>query len=330
MKSTRGSKNSPGLTRAFMSVLLAAVMIAGSVPNLVAAVRGAGSLNPDRPANTARPSIETLQGRVTQLKQRSRSKKVLARAERMRLFYDYLTASTPEEARTRLADIRADRLRRASQAGDGQWLRPRPTRIPFAPPATPQVTGMVDHEEAEHLISGPSLSPARSECYLGEEEPCQTQEEQDEFEMFVEEALYEVASIEDEYYQSDSDYNDYCSEFPWNCSTAPDGRMVPSPMAGPNAVECAGCAEQANQAVTEIVATGIAALLAAGKLDEAKQAAKYMSKYTVLALRATVGAGIITAAFWTGYFTACVIDTLFFTDPFEPSVASLRYNPLLG
>lgn len=309
-----------------VSLMLVMALIGSAIPGLHATSTG-GAQQSRSALTEAAPTDAKAQ--IAQLKKRSRAAQIVARAERMQLFHDYLTAPTPALAKARLLAIRADRLQRASVSGDSSWQRPRPTRLTM-PPAL--LAPAVDVSEAGS--HGPS---SRSECYLGEEEPCQTQEEQDEFEMFLGESLYEVATLETEYYESEGDYAAHCSEYPWTCYTTPDGET--RPLSGPSVLECAdaSCFDQANQALTEIVTTGIAALLAAGKLDEAKVAAKHMSKYTVYALRATVGVGLVTAAFWTGYYSACVIDTLFFqelnhnhVDPYEPSVGFRLHAPRLG
>lgn len=228
----------------------------------------------------------------------SRNERLLARAQRLELWIPILSARTSQEYTEAVRRLPVKVIQ--SRADDGgvlkQFVAGGKVRLELRTAPAGPVVNTADEGIGDR--SGPSLTKLLSSCYLEEEEPCQTPEEED---FWATEIAW--AEAETDYAQADDNeahevWDEYCSNNSWD-STACDYASGPS--------SAPPCWQEALESGAGIFASAIAYLGAKGKLDDARLAGKALSVSSVAAARLTMVGAAITGGWSAGYFLGCTL-----------------------
>ncbi len=266
-------------------------------------------------ASAAQP-VKALSSQFAEMRQ-SKIPKIAARGRRLLLLLEAVYSVTSSEKRAKLLTVRALRLQ--SRLG---------TAVPEGERSRKLSTDSSSYSAARTLRprsdspSGPFVPT--SDCYLEESEPCMTETEMDDEELYLDEV---IAEIDDAQWDLDSDisvYEDYCSQNPWNCE---EGSGPESPD-GASIVGCRQtCWASANEATHNLAVTALAALAAKGKLMDARLAAP-LSLATTAACDIAIMAAFGMGSYWLGWFTGCLLGIHSGPDAVNPFEPGFGYSPL--
>jgi hypothetical protein len=168
------------------------------------------------------------------------------RGNAMSLWLDIASAQTHQERHARIRQLPVT-VRTSQASEDGrvvkEFVMEGKTRLQVSFAVAP----------SHSALSGPSIS---DDCYGGEPEPCSTQEDMDDLFVLLADSNNELSSGQADLDQEWAEYDDYCSNNPWDC----DGNHLEVMPSGPSAAECdasGGCVGDAVAATAQGLAAGL-------------------------------------------------------------------------
>lgn len=120
----------------------------------------------------------------------------------------------------------------------------------------------------------------------------------------------EVEGYETDYYQSQAELDQYCSQNPWDCQ---EPKATLAHLSGPSAFEdseapFANCSSEAFQATASFGAHVVAIAGAEGALADAAAAGVRLSKATRFSWAGAIATTVFAAGYYAGSFVNCVFN----------------------
>lgn len=150
-------------------------------------------------------------------------------------------------------------------------------------------------------------------CYHeGQPSECSTEQEMAEFVAFMAASEAEVDGYEADYYQSEAELNQYCSQNPWACQE-PESTLAS--ISGPSACDdldspFGSCSSEATQATVSFGAHVVVIAGAEGALADAAAAGVRLSKATRFSWAGAIATTAFAAGYYVGSFANCVFNFL--------------------